>query len=281
MVSNEKQNVGLHRNSIDKYYTKGHVVDSCLNVFQDFIEINPNDVILEPSAGNGSFIKGIKAITKNYKFFDIEPEHDEITKQDFLVYDPSQIRKTFQNIHIVGNPPFGRQCSSAIKFIKKSCEFCDSVSFILPKSFKKQSLQKTFPLHFHLLFQTDLSEKSFLVENMEHDVPCVFQIWQKKSKKRDVAQDLKPLHFLFVQQEDEPDIAFRRVGVNAGNMDTNTRDKSAQSHYFIKFTNKRSVTENLELLSSIQFDFDNTVGPKSISKQELIYHFNPLLAIKK
>ena len=34
----------------------------------------------------------------------------------------------------------------AIKFIKKSCEFCDSVSFILPKSFKKDSLKKTFPL---------------------------------------------------------------------------------------------------------------------------------------
>ena len=40
---------------------------------------------------------------------------------------------TFNKIHIIGNPPFGRQSSLAIKFIKKSVEYCDSISFILPK----------------------------------------------------------------------------------------------------------------------------------------------------
>jgi hypothetical protein len=30
-------------------------------------------------------------------------------------------------------------------------------------------------------------------------------------------------------------------------------------------------------LSTIIYDFNNTVGPKSISKQELIFKFNPLL----
>ena len=53
----------------------------------------------------------------------------------------------FKKIHIIGNPPFGRQSSLAIKFIKKSAEFCDSISFILPKSFKKDSLKKHFPLN--------------------------------------------------------------------------------------------------------------------------------------
>ena len=53
--------------------------------------------------------------------------------------------KNYKNIHIIGNPPFGRQSSLAIKFIKKSCEFCDTLSFILPKSFKKESLKKHFP----------------------------------------------------------------------------------------------------------------------------------------
>jgi predicted RNA methylase len=281
MKYSETQTVGLNRNSIDKYYTKEDVVASCLHDFQNILQINPHDLILEPSAGNGSFINGIKAITENYKFYDIEPEHNDIIKQDFLIFNPSTIQKNFEKIHIVGNPPFGRQSSSAIKFIKKSCEFCDSISFILPKSFKKQSLQRTFPLNFHLLFQKDLTQKSFLVGNIEHDVPCVFQIWQKKSEHRDITENLKPLHFRFVHKEDDPDISFRRVGINAGTIDRNTCDKSIQSHYFIKFMNKKSVTENLDLLSSIQFDFDNTVGPKSISKQELIYHFNPLLELQK
>ena len=48
-----------------------------------------------------------------------------------------------RKIHVIGNPPFGRQSSLAIKFIKKSCSFSDTISFILPKSFKKDSMKKS------------------------------------------------------------------------------------------------------------------------------------------
>ena len=37
----------------------------------------------------------------------------------------------------------------------------------------------------------------------------------------------------------------------------------------VKFTNGKSLDENVGLLSQIRFSHDNTVGPKSISKQEL------------
>ena len=140
-----KQTKGLKRNTIDKYYTKNVVVELCLNQVKKYIEINSDDLIVEPSAGNGSFIAGIKSITSNFRFYDLEPDNEEIIKQDYLLYDYGIIRETFSKIHIIGNPPFGRQSSLTIKFIKKSCEFCDSVSFILPKSFKKDSLKKTCP----------------------------------------------------------------------------------------------------------------------------------------
>ena len=45
-----------------------------------------------------------------------------------------------------------------------------------------------------------------------------------------------PIHFIFVEKTDDPDISFRRVGVNAGTIDTNINEKSSQSHYFIQFT---------------------------------------------
>jgi hypothetical protein len=48
-----KQKKGLNRNTIDKYYTKDIVVDLCINHFKKYIEINSNDLIIEPSAGNG------------------------------------------------------------------------------------------------------------------------------------------------------------------------------------------------------------------------------------
>ena len=272
-----KQSKGLNRNTIDKFYTKNTIVELCLNFVKEYISIEENDLIIEPSAGNGSFISGIKSLTTNFRFYDIEPENDQIIKQDYLTYDYNILKSKFDKLHIIGNPPFGRQSSIAIKFIKKSCEFCDSLSFILPKSFKKDSLKTKFPLNFHLIFETDLPDKSFLVGDIEHDVPCVFQIWQKKTYNRTVTEKLKPENFIFVNKKDNPDISFRRVGVNAGAIDININEKSIQSHYFIKFTNKNTVNENIKQLSKIVYDFNNTVGSKSISKQELIFKFNPLL----
>jgi len=272
-----KQLKGLNRNTIDKYYTKDAVVESCLNLIRQNLQISSNDLIIEPSAGNGSFISGIKTLSTNVVFYDLEPENCEIIKQDYLQYNPEVVRRTYRKIHIIGNPPFGRQSSLAIKFIKKSCEFCDSISFILPKSFKKDSLKKTFPLSFHLILEIDLPYKSFLVDGIEYDVPCVFQIWEKQVTNRVVNEKMEPRNFVFVSKTENPDISFRRVGVNAGTLDTEIDEKSVQSHYFIKFTNGKSITDNMNKLSSISYEFNNTVGPKSISKQELIMKFNPLL----
>jgi len=273
--------LGLKRDIIDKFYTKKEIAQYIIDLFKQHIAPNNDDLIIEPSAGNGAFIDAIKSLTCNYEFYDLEPEHEEIIKQDYLLYNTTNTNNTnntnTQKIHILGNPPFGRQSSLAIKFIKKSCQFCSSISFILPKSFKKDSLKKTFPLNFHLLFEMDLPERSFLVNNKEHDVPCIFQIWIKKTYDREVSTKLEPHNFIFVEKTDNPNISFRRIGVNAGTIDVNSTNKSVQSHYFIKFTNTNNLAKNLDLLKSIVYDFNNTVGPKSIGKQELIKEFNKVL----
>ena len=122
--------------------------------------------------------------------------------------------------------------------------------------------------------ETDLEDNAFLVNNKESDVPCIFQIWIKKEEPRDAIEKLDPINFKFVKKEENPDISFRRVGVNAGNVSKDIINKSYQSHYFIKFTNNLSIDENLNKLKDITFDSNNTVGPKSISKQELIKKIN-------
>ena len=281
METIETQTKGLKRNVIDKFYTKKEVAMYCINLFKEYVAPNNDDLIIEPSAGNGGFIDAIKSLKCNYEFYDLEPEHEEIVKQDYLLYNTNNNNNNNNNntqkIHIVGNPPFGRQSSLAIKFIKKSCEFCTSISFILPRSFKKDSLKKTFPLNFHLLFEIDLPENSFLVNAKEHDVPCIFQIWIKKTYNREVSAKLEPHNFVFVEKTNNPSISIRRVGVNAGTIDVNSANKSVQSHYFIRFTNTNSLEKNIDLLKSIVYDSNNTVGPKSIGKQELIKEFNKVL----
>lgn len=271
------QDTGLKRNTIDKYYTKSNIVNQCVEITSKNIVISKDDLIIEPSAGNGSFISKIKILTNNYKFYDLEPENTEIEKQDFLKFNYDTIKKQYKKIHIIGNPPFGRQASLAIKFIKKCCEFSTSISFILPKSFKKDSMKKHFNEYFHLIKEVDLSDNAFLVNDVECDVPCIFQIWERKSMPRETVQKIEPINFKFVDQDSGPDISFRRVGVYAGTISKEINNKSIQSHYFIKFTNGKTIDENIKKLNSINFEFNNTVGPKSISKPELIIEFNKYL----
>ena len=279
MATAQKQTKGLKRNIIDKFYTSSVVVDLCITYIKQHLKISPGkDLIIEPSAGNGSFIPGIKTLSQQILCYDLAPEHSEIITQDYLELNYADLAKKFTNIHIIGNPPFGRQSSLAIKFIKKSCEFANSISFILPKSFKKDSMQKSFSLKFHLLYEIDLPENSFLVEGAEHNVPCVFQIWSNQKIDRAVSAKLEPVNFEFVKVDEHPDISFRRVGVNAGVIDNKKLDeKSVQSHYFIKFTNGKPMAENITKISSIKYTFNNTVGPRSISKQELIKEFGMVL----
>jgi hypothetical protein len=138
-------------------------------------------------------------------------------------------------------------------------------------------MKKHFHKNFHLVFENDLPIKSFTVEGRDYDVPCVFQIWIRKNESRDDIQKLEPINYTFVKKEDDPDVSFRRVGVYAGNIDTIIDNKSPQSHYFIKFNNfNLSLYEQLRLLN---FESCNhTVGPKSISKQELIIKYNDIMS---
>ena len=267
---------GLKRNKIDKFYTKLKTTEFCMNYILNNLDINKSDdLIIEPSAGNGSFISIIKKNFRNYKFYDLYPENDEIIKLDYLKLNYQNLE--YPKIHIIGNPPFGRQSSTALKFIKFSAKFCDSISFILPKSFKKTSMQEKIPLNFHLKFEIDIPDNSFLLNNKDYNVPCVFQIWIKKNIKREKLKREKPKKFKFVKKNESHHISFRRVGVYAGNISLNTDDKSVQTHYFIKF-DKEPEEELIEKLKKINFnDKDNTVGARSISKLELTKEFNMIL----
>lgn len=66
IITQTKQSKGLKRNTIDKYYTKYTIVDLCIGIINKYIVISPeNDIIIEPSSGNGSFIKNIKSLCNN------------------------------------------------------------------------------------------------------------------------------------------------------------------------------------------------------------------------
>ena len=67
------------------------------------------------------------------------------------------------------------------------------------------------------------------------------------------------------------------MGVYAGKISTEIEDKSPQSHYFIRLKGDINVDTFVdEYNKKVRFDDENTVGPKSISKQELIRELNTI-----
>ena len=272
------QDTGFNRNKLDKYYTSASTVDLCMKLFHAKVLPDSDDLIIEPSAGNGAFINAIKQITSNYRFYDIHPDHESIITQDFLSLKPLYSDLGFNKIHVLGNPPFGHRCSIAIKFIKQAAKFADSISFILPRSFKKAYYQKSVPLNFHLILEVDLPMNSFLVNGEPYDVPCVFQIWQRRATRRHV-EKLTPNGFEFVKKNENPDISFRRKGwKDVGLIEKGVSDKESSS-YYIRFTNGLSVDENIQKLDGIIYDHNNVITSRSIARSELIVKFNSRLPL--
>jgi predicted RNA methylase len=242
----------------DKFYTKNDIAKKLIDNFN----LDDFDLIVEPSAGNGSFSKQIP----NCIAFDIEPEFVDIKKQDFLKLKINRVE--YDRILIIGNPPFGKQGSDALKFLKKAYEFAHVIGFILPKSFKKESYKNKIPLNLHLILEEDLPKNSFLFNGKDYDVPCVFQIWEVRTYNRVLRKKLKPKTFEFVKKENA-NVAVRRVGGNAGNAFLDINNKSESSHYFIFTDDPKSFVDKVNLIDWKMKD--DTVGPRSISTQEIIY----------
>ena len=130
--------------SLDQFYTKPEVAELCCNLM-DFSKYNK---ILEPSAGTGVFLE---LLPEDKRIgIDLEPKHPEITKQDFFLY------KGTEDL-VIGNPPFGRVSSLAIKFFNHAATFADTIAFIIPRTFRRVSVQNKLNLHFHLVEDIELS----------------------------------------------------------------------------------------------------------------------------
>jgi len=157
--------------NLDKYYTDINIAKHCISKTYEIIGVENITEVIEPSAGNGSFSNLINGFSNDFNgciSYDIEPEHSSIIKQDFLklelLYKKGRL--------IIGNPPFGNKNLLAMKFFKKSTEFSDYISFILPIS-QYNNNQQMF--EFDLIYSEDLGKKAY----SGIDVHCCLNIYKR------------------------------------------------------------------------------------------------------
>jgi len=235
----------------DKFYTLPEVAKHCAEIYSEFAE----GFIVEPSAGSGAFAPYVNLM------LDLVPEGPNIIQQDFLKFDSTQYA------NYLGNPPFGRNSSLAKDFFNHAAKGKGTIGFILPRTFRKVSIQNALNLNFHLVHDELLQPQSFTLQGQPYAVPCVFQVWQWRETARNkvvLPTEHEDFHFA---DEDEYDFAIRRVGALAGKVLEVGGAKA--SHYFIMAPPE--VRERMEFLyERFQEVARNTAGNPSLGKGELI-----------
>lgn len=275
LVRSSLQDTGKGRtNTKDQFYTNERIAASCVECVIKLIPATREYLWVEPSAGNGSFLRSLPS-SFDAIGLDIDPKAKGILSHDYLTWSPPSQR----DMIVFGNPPFGKQSSLAKAFISKSCTFAKIIAFILPKSFTKPSMVRAFDRAFHLLQSTELEKDSFIVNGSPYDVPCVFQIWQKRETERVVEEKIEPHGFDYVKPCEPYHVAFRRVGGLAGKCYKNDGTVfHVPSHYFLSFHEDAICHMDVIIERINQHTFpSNTVGPRSLSKSEANGVINAIL----
>ena len=256
---------------MDQYYTNSKLAKELYTEFIDLVPYKHRKLLVEPSAGTGAFFRELEGEKLG---FDINPKYPGIFRKDFLRIDISDY--TFiKEISVLGNPPFGHAGNVAIKFFNHSAKFAQYIGFILPKTFKKISIENRLNLSFFKIYERDCPKNSFIFEGSPYDVPTIFQIWEKNQNGacRDIVSLEKNQNLVefickrkAIEYGENQVLAIRRVGSKAGQV-LKGLDHNENSTYFIRPLAKdaKAILENLD-----RSMVDYTVAAKSISKLEIM-----------
>jgi hypothetical protein len=172
------------------------------------------DCWLEPAAGDGAFFDLLPATNRLGIGIDAGSV-EGVIEHDFLSYSDfgSRLYGT------IGNLPFGKNANMAIKFFNHCARISSFIAFILPRTFKKDSVINKLDEYFHLELEELLPDHSFEIDGVEKSVPTVFQIWVKRPYRRprmEILTDHDDLEFLPPGRVDEADILFASFEIRVG-----------------------------------------------------------------
>lgn len=270
-IADTKYAKDVREEGLDKFYTLPSYSKKCIDKVFEMYDISKWDLIVEPSAGNGSFLNQINCDKKIG--IDISPEGPNIIEQDFLDYTPPRDKP---NILVIGNPPFGKVSSLAIKFFNHSAKWANVIAFIIPRTFRRISVQNKLCSDFHLVYDEEVPNNPccFSPPMM---AKCCFQIWEKRTTKRGIVElptkhkDWDFLSFGPNDTQGQPtpplgaDFALRAYGGKIGEIKTEHLDElRPKSWHWIKANIDKksliSIFNQLDYSNSLNTARQNSMG---------------------
>jgi hypothetical protein len=264
----------IRQQGLDKFYTLPSVAKTCIDRLSQRYEWDEWDWVLEPSAGNGSFFSQIPFREKIG--IDIEPENPEIRKQDFFTYRLEEGRGL-----VIGNPPFGRVSSLAVKFFNYAANSASVIAFIVPRTFRRVSVQSKLHKHFWLVDDMDIPTTPCAF-SPPMSAKCCFQIWERRDQERLVEElpttheDWNFLPFGPLDEKGQPtppagaDFAIRAYGGKCGEIKRNNLETlRPKSWHWIKAN--IPIDELIKKFQALNYDVSkDTARQNSIGRAELV-----------
>jgi predicted RNA methylase len=257
------------KTGVEQYYTPK---DLALQLSSAVVAITGLDqTFLEPAGGNGSFIEALSQLgAKDIEAVDLYPKHPSVFQADFLSYEPKG-----RNFATVSNPPFGRNNSLSIPFFNHAAKHSDYIAFLVPRSWRKWSVQNRLDRRFHLVSDQDV-DVNYVTDSGEriginNDLRTCFQIWQKRA-------DLRPKVTIEDQglvrkcSPEEADIAIRVFGFGCGKVYRDFPRVANTTLMFLTVSDAR-VFEVIEGLDYERFTL-NTSYTRALAFPELNYLLN-------
>ena len=256
----------------EQYYTPN---ETAQEVFKNLLEMVPNlssRVFIEPAGGTGSFIDaalevGIKEIIS----YDIEPHHPKVKAGDFLL---QQIHA--ENAITVTNPPFGRNNSLSIPFFNHSAKISEYIVFVVPRSWRKWTVQNKLDRRFELVRDDDLTI-NYVDVNGEHgyknnNLRTCIQYWKRSDTKLRPIYAVEDMGIISKCKFDEADVSLTIFGYGCGTVKTDFPRKPNTTQMFLKLNHPKA----LEALQSVDFSkfFNHTAYTEALSIVEINYLLN-------
>jgi predicted RNA methylase len=255
----------------EQFYTPPEVADQVMRNVKKRIGPLSGRILLEPAGGTGAFIDAAKAhgLTKVVSF-DIEPHHKKIELGDFLDQEINH-----SGLLTITNPPFGRNNSLSIPFFNKAAEVSDLIVFIVPRSWRKWSVQNRLNQYFHLVRDDDLTINYVDVNGQDAHAKdrlrtCV-QYWERKSKLRPIVK-VKDMGIIERSTPELADAAMTLFGYNCGKLTTDFERRKVTTQMYLKFKHPKAkkAIEN----SDFSKFFMNTAYTEALSLPEINYVLN-------
>lgn len=255
----------------EQFYTPPAIAESIVKNVKKRVGNLSGYTLLEPAGGTGSFIEAAKAhgLTKVISF-DIEPHHKKITRGDFLEQDISR-----KGLLTISNPPFGRNNSLSIPFFNKAAQVSDLIVFIVPRSWRKWSVQNRLNQNFHLVKDDDLTINYVDVNGEDSHAKdrlrtCV-QFWERRETIRPLIK-IQDMGIIERTTPDQADAALTMFGYNCGNLTTDFERRKITTRMYLKFTHPKAkkAIEN----SDFSKFYMNTAYTEALALPEINYVLN-------